>query len=136
MKPRKKFPPLPRAKKKPLSEYKALLRIDVDFGSSGIWEITEPGQRYAGTCRAYESLKLPAALVQRFDYWTSWFDAHEPWNGTPGFDTELFRAYGFSLAIDLKRVLGDDFYVEYGGREIHDDREYVRDATRKGRKQR
>ena len=126
--------PTPRTKKKPVAEYRALLRVDVDFSSTGIWEIKEPKQRTAGVNQSYEMLKLPTWLVERFDYWTSWFDTHEPWNKTPGLDAELWRAYGFSLAIDLKRVLGDDYYVEYGGREIHDDREFLLQWRNKSKK--
>jgi hypothetical protein len=122
--------PIPRATKRPLNEYKVLLRIDVDWGSTGIWQIKEPKQRCAGGCVVYEELKLPQWLVDRFEYWTNWHDAHEPWKETPGLDSELWRAYAFSLAIDLKRVLGDDYYVEYGGREIHDDLKYLRQGHR------
>lgn len=125
---------IPRTTKRRLNEYKALLRIDVDWGSTGIWEIKEPKQRYAGRCVAYEGLNLPKWLVDRFEYWTTWHDAHEPWKETPGLDSELWRAYAFSLAIDLKRTLGDDYYVEYGGREIHNDLEYLRQWHRKPRK--
>jgi len=122
--------PIPRTKKRPLNEYKALLRVWVDFGSGGIWEIKEPKQRSAGQGWMPDR-ELPGWLKDRFDYWTSWFDSHEPWKATPGLDAELWHAYGFSLAIDLKRVLGDDYYVEYGSREIHDDREYLQEWRKK-----
>ena len=118
--------PFPRTKKRPLHEYRAILRVDVDFDSTGIWEVPEPCFRYAGKCVSYSSLGLPEWLIERFDYWTSWFNAHEPWRDTPGLDGELFRAYAFSLAADLKRVLGDDYYIEYGDREIHDDRDFLK----------
>jgi hypothetical protein len=58
---------------------------------------------------------------------------HEPWNSSPGLDGELFHAYGLSLAVDLKRLLGDDYYIEFGGREIHDDRQYLQEWMRKAR---
>jgi hypothetical protein len=123
--------PIPRTKKKLTSEYKALLRVDVDFGSSGIWEIREPKQRYAGCCWLHLEGILPAWLVKRFDFWAAWYDVQEPWNGLPRVDSELFEAYGRSLAIDLKCVLGDDYYVEFGGREIHDDYAYLRELKSK-----
>jgi len=119
--------PIPRTKKRPLNEYKALLRVWVDYGSSGIWEIKEPKQRIAGKNWSYDDALLPSWLRERFDYWTSWFDVQEPWNGSPEPDGKLFHSYGFSLATDLKRVLGDDYYIEYGDREIHDDREYLQE---------
>jgi len=37
------------------------------------------------------------------------------------------------LAVDLKRLLGDDYYIEFGGREIHDDRQYLQEWMRKAR---
>ena len=120
--------PFPRPKKRHLDDYRALLRVDVDFGSGGMWEIPEPCCRQAGTCISYESIGLPTWLIARFDYWTSWYDAHRPWQNTPGLDGELFRAYALSLAVDVKRVLGDDYYIEYAGREIHDDRQFLRDT--------
>lgn len=110
-----------------MSEYKALLRVDVDYGGSGIWEIPEPRYRYGGTSISYESLRLPAWLIERFDYWTSWYELDEPWRSSEKKDSELYRAYALSLAIDLKRVLGGDYYIECGGREIHDDRAYLRE---------
>jgi hypothetical protein len=110
----------------------ALLRVWVDYGSSGIWEIKEPKQHLAGKCWTPDQ-EIPAWLLDRFDYWTSWFDVHEPWNSSPGLDGELFHAYGLSLAVDLKRLLGDDYYIEFGGREIHDDRQYLQEWMRKAR---
>jgi hypothetical protein len=126
--------PIPRTKKRLLDEYKALLRVWVDYGSGGIWEIKEPKQKHAGKGWTHDPAILPVSLQERFDYWTSWHDFQEPWNGWPGPDNHLFEAYGLALAIDLKRVLGDDYYVEYGDREIHDDREYLQECLRKSRK--
>lgn len=116
----------PRAVHRPVSEFKALLRVDVDWCSGSIWEIPEPGYRYAGVCASYEALGLPDWLIQRFEYWTSWHDSVEPWSSRLRWDADLYGAYALSLAINLKRFLGDDYYVEYHGREIHDDRAYLR----------
>jgi hypothetical protein len=38
-------------------------------------------------------------------------------HGGYGF-SDIFGAYGFSLAVDLKRVVGDRFHVEYRKKEI------------------
>ncbi len=97
------------------ADVKATIYVDVDWGSTGIW-IVEPGL-YANA--DYALFDLPEWLVERFDYWTWWF------NGMPfgGFsnqtDWEEFTAYGRSLAIDLKLVLGNEYEVRYGRTEIH-----------------
>lgn len=103
----------------------ALLRVDVDWGSTGIWEIPTIDHPYAGMNRSYESLGLPQWMIDRFEYWTSWHDSHEIWKTSPGYDSQLYFAYAMSLAIDLKRFLGDLYYVECNGREVHDDRAYL-----------
>lgn len=120
--------PFPRSQKRHLDDYKLLLRIAPDYGGTGIWEIREPKARHAGSWVSYESLGIPKEFIERFNYWTSWYDSYESWNGSPEPDDELFSAYEFALAIDLKRFLGNDYYVECRGREIHDDREYLRAA--------
>jgi len=117
--------PFPRTIKRQITEYKELLRIDWDCSSTGIWVIKEPRQKSAGANLSYEGLDLPDWLVERFNYWTEWLESSESWNGHEEPDEDLVRAYKLSLAIDLKRVLGDDYYVECSGREIHDDRTYL-----------
>ncbi len=107
--------------------YKQLIRIDVDWCSGGIWQIPTIGHPYAGICINYESLGLPDWLIRRFEYWTAWHDSHEPWRSVVGIDTDLYSAYAMSLAIDLKRFLGKDYYIECNGREVHDDCAYLRE---------
>lgn len=111
-----------------MSEYRSLLRVSAYYAGGGIREISEPKCRHDGRNVPYASLGMPAGLVERFDYWISWYNSYESWNGGAEFDDELFHAYALSLAIDLKRFLGDDYYIEYRNREIHDDREYLRAA--------
>ncbi len=120
----------PRTPKRPTEQYKMLLRVDVDWGSTGIWEIEEPGARFAGRNVGYDLLPISPELRSRFEKWTSW---HEPGDGCDRHrqaDPFLFGAYAWSLAIDLKRELGEDFYVEYHRREIHDDVRYLVERRR------
>lgn len=123
--------PFPRTFKRPIDEYKELLRIDWDWSSTGIWVIKEPKQEYAGSNLDYDALSLPEWLIERFRYWTDWLEASEPWNGHEKQDAELLAAYQLSLGVDLKRVLGDDYYVECSGREIHDDLLYMKRVNTK-----
>lgn len=122
----------PRVKKRQIEEYRALLRLDWDWSRTGIWVIQEPRQIYAGlNLSSYQSLNLPGWLIDRFEYWTDWLGSSESWSGQETPDKILLGAYELSLAIDLKRFLGDDYYIECQGREIHDDRAYLRKANSK-----
>ena len=77
------------------------LIVDVDWGSSGIWICTKSGIPNDH----YSNHDLPRWLVERFKYWTGWWNSHATWEGET-IDYSLFQAYGRSLAVDLKRVLG------------------------------
>jgi hypothetical protein len=122
----------PRVKKRPLSEYRELLRLDWDWSSTGIWIIQEPKQKYAGSnLSSYAVLNLPGWLIDRFEYWTDWLESSASWKGHETPDKALLGAYELSLAMDLKRFLGDDYYIECQGREIHDDRAYLLKANSK-----
>lgn len=122
----------PRVKKRQISEYRALLRLDWDWSCNGIWIIQEPRQKHCGShLSSYKSLNLPIWLIERFEYWTDWLESSAHWNGHERPDKPLIAAYELSLAIDLKRILGDDYYIECQGREIHDDRAYLRKENSK-----
>ena len=95
------------------------IRVDLDWGSTGIWLLDAPFQKTAGTNVAYDDFSLPSWLVDRFNVWTEWYNAWTPWKGDKNKpDQKAFEAYGLSLAIDLKRFLGDDHHVEFRGTEI------------------
>ena len=74
----------------------------------------------------YADLPISADLVARFQRWTEWHDLSSTLDRRQAADWELHSLYAWGLAIDLKRELGEDYYVEYGGREIHDDPAYMR----------
>jgi hypothetical protein len=86
------------------------LHVDIDWGSTGIWI---DGRNLS----QYSCLNLPDWLVERFRYWTGWYNSHEPWNGET-IDQELFDAYGWSLAVDLKRVVGESHRIFWRKKEI------------------
>lgn len=62
----------PRAPNRSLDAYKMLLRVDVDWGSDGIWAIDQPGGQLQGYV-PYEKLSLSPELRKRFDFWTEWY---------------------------------------------------------------
>ena len=88
------------------------LIVAVDWCSTGIWFCDSRGK----VCNAsYKDFELPKSLVERFKFWTSWYNSHSPWNGET-IDYALFAAYGRGLAVDLKRIVGDKSRVFYGFR--------------------
>jgi hypothetical protein len=107
-------------------EYKQLLRVGLEWTATGIWNIPEPGSPRMGLNEQYENLPISAELTVRFKRWTDWYNLSDPFNRHAQVDWDLLELYGWSLAIDLKRELGDGYYVEYKGREIHDDIAYTR----------
>lgn len=87
------------------------LMVDVDWSSTGLWvKIKDNG--WANT--DYEYYNLPSWLIDRFNYWTELFDSQEPTTIEEDLNWDNFNAYGLSLAIDLKRVLGEKYHIYYG----------------------
>lgn len=92
-----------------MSKIRNELYVDIDWGSSGIWSI-EDGRGYVNDI--YGNFDLPDWLVKRFQYWTGWYNCeHQPGDINEKMDWESFNAYGLSLAVDLKRVVGDKYKV-------------------------
>ncbi len=84
----------------------------VDWESTGLWIERESG----GLANMeYEHFDLPKDMVERFKYWTAWFSNRRPEmeDKQNQIDDELFRAYGISLAIQLK-LWQDEYRVFYG----------------------
>ena len=84
------------------------LIVDVDALSTGLWR-----HDHLQVCNThYGNFDLPEWLVERFKYWTGWYNMYGPYDERP--DKILFRAYGRSLAVDLKRFVGKEQRVFYG----------------------
>lgn len=95
-------------------------RVDIDWGSSGIWETDRPclvgGTGYN---MGYEEFELPGWLLKRFQFWEHWHEEFSPMDNLPiDFDWASFDAYGRSLAVDLKYHLGPDISVCYRDKEV------------------
>lgn len=90
-----------------------IVYVWVDWSSGGIWEPNEDG---GISNMSYETFGLSDELIQRFEFWTRWFDDHKPeWTDERNnMDWDLFRSYGISLAVDLKEFLGDEHQVFFG----------------------
>lgn len=85
-----------------------------DWESTGIWVADEKDPHLKNA--DYQKYHLPQELITRFQYWERWFsDAMPEWNNERNkTDQKLYDAYGLSLAIDLKRFVGDKNRVVYG----------------------
>lgn len=89
-------------------------RVDMDFGSTGIWETPAACHRSMGCNCDYAEFHLPDWLLQRFFFWELWHEQWQPMDDLPeDFDWDSFYAYGRSLAVDLKYYLGPDVSVDY-----------------------
>jgi len=90
------------------------LYVEADWGSSGLWTDNDDEQ---GVCMVeYEKVNLPKELSDRFTFWHDWFDMRPPEmeSTDKDFDRILWENYGYALAVDLKRFVGDKYHVYYG----------------------
>lgn len=98
-----------------LFKYRRFLRIECDWGGTGIWGTSFPGSYGTNPNYAYDCFDLPKILVRRFERWTRHFNAMEP--GVPfdqqGFDDEWFDNEGAALAEELAARVDALTYVEY-----------------------
>ncbi len=93
------------------------IKIDWDFGSTAIW--THLDADMAGWyCDEYEDFPISSALVERMKYWCTWQEAYDPHFPCPDLNWDHVKAYGLSLAIDLKREFGDSYAIFYHDEEI------------------
>lgn len=95
-----------------ISQKEKSVYVWVDWESTGLWVETASG----GLANAnYEHFNLPKDMIQRFEFWTAWFSNRRPEmeDNQNQMDDELFRAYGISLAIQLK-LFHDEYRVFYG----------------------
>lgn len=87
------------------------LKADIDWSSTGKWvKIKNAG--WANT--QYEDYDLPKWLIERFNYWTEFYNSYPSETIEKDMNWDQFEAYGISLAVDLKRVLGNEYNVFYG----------------------
>jgi len=96
--------------------------VQIDWDSTGVWVRSDLGNYLANT--GYDAFNLPDDLIKRFEYWEEWYSSR-PWpkmidNEYKEYeipDQLLFDTYGRSLAIDLKKFLGDTYRVYFGNYE-------------------
>lgn len=95
------------------------LRVWPEWGSSGIWRPqvgSRPGQGPVSMV-GHETLELPEWLAERFAHWIEWYDDYLP-ERPDAFPWGEFGDEGKVLAFELARFVGDEYQVEYDGREV------------------
>ncbi|MDD4888708.1 MAG: hypothetical protein PHU85_02165 [Phycisphaerae bacterium] len=96
-----------------LSNYARFVRVEFDYGSTGLWDIPFPGSVATGACLRPEYLGLPADLVSRLRAWHDSIDLNIIPERSEEFDWTGPRKEGLRVAKEIKRFLGDSAYVEY-----------------------
>jgi len=92
------------------------VKVMKDWGGYPLWIATD----YGGWINNdYDDYPISQDLINRFEYWSSWFDNNDVQEDEPDMDWDNFLAYGLALAVDLKRELGDEYTVIWG----HGDKE-------------
>ena len=97
-----------------LEERPNILMVSQDYGSSAVWLRNQGGGM--ANCSSYNGFdfNFPDWLICKLDFWSAWHERENDPNEEEGtIDWTLFHAYGLSLAIDVKRIVGDKYVVYY-----------------------
>jgi len=98
-----------------LFRFRKFLRVECDWGGTGIWGISFPGSYGSTPNYSYECFDLPKQLVRRFDRWTKHYTSMDPSVSfeEQGFRQEWFDKEGAALACELASRVDALTYVEY-----------------------
>ena len=98
-----------------LFKYRRFLRVECEWGSTGIWGISFPGSYGTTPNYGYECFDLPKKLIRRFDRWTAHYNSMDPCKPfeEQGFKEEWFDKEGECLAVELVKYVDAQTYVEY-----------------------
>lgn len=94
--------------------YQSLVRVDFEWGAEGLWQIPFPGSVQMGKMLRREYFDMPESLDALIADWHDEIDNNaRPWQTDSRIDYEESYEKGFRAALEVKRFLGADFYVEY-----------------------
>ena len=98
-----------------LFKYQRFLRVECDWGGSGIWGISFPGSYGTTPNYGYDNFDLPKSLIKRFDRWTRYYQSMNPYKPfhEQGFRQEWYDKEGEALASALAARVDTSTYVEY-----------------------
>lgn len=96
-------------------KYKRLLRIEFDYGSSGLWEIPFPASVSSPCMLHPENFGISPALAKELQSWVDYIDSFydslpAPAGMTPDIKSET---WGLEIAKKIKAEIGNDYYLEF-----------------------
>lgn len=95
-----------------LKKYKSFVRIEFDWGSSGIWDPPFPGSISSGPMWPIESFyNLPKRLIKRLGEWVADKDEHALLNDN--FDFISSNKEGKEITLEIRKFIPDDVYLEF-----------------------
>ena len=94
--------------------YRTLIRVEFEWSAEGLWHIPFPGSVDMGEMLGPVDFEMPESLVAHIMAWHDEIDNNaRPWDQDDRFDYQASHEKGFQVALDVKRFLGVDHYVEY-----------------------
>ncbi len=96
-----------------LLKYKKLLKVEFEYGSSGLWEIPFPGSVSLSCMLRPEDYGVSSKLAGELEDWVKYIDDnYEQWPGGKKPDWKKADAWGLEVAKKIRRELGNEYYLE------------------------
>lgn len=96
-----------------LLKYKRLLRVEFEFGSSGLWVIPFPGSVSMGGMVLPEDYGVSPKVAGELEAWVRYIDDNfEPWPSGKKPDWEKVGTRGLEVAKKVKAEIGSEYYLE------------------------
>jgi len=94
--------------------YRTLIRVEFEWSAEGLWQIPFPGSVDMGEMLGPDDIGMPDSLVALIMDWHDEIDNNaRPWDADDRFDYDASHEKGLRVAREVKRFLGEDYYVEY-----------------------
>jgi hypothetical protein len=97
-----------------LEKYRMFFQVDVDWGSTGLWEIQTPGSTGTLACYPNDYLGSPPQVVKDLTEWVQGYDENaQPWKSDDAFDYDEFAQNGLEIAKKIKLYAPKDIYLQF-----------------------
>lgn len=97
-------------------KYDKFLRIEFEWGLSGVWAIPFPGSLNTGPNTYVEYYGIPSFIGDAIQKWVDHLDLNfEPWNGDELTDQEWkdYHKWGLSVTLELGKYIPPNCYLEF-----------------------
>jgi len=95
-----------------LKKYTSFVRVEFDWGSSGIWNPPYPGSISSGPMWPIESFyKLPKKLIKRLEEWVNDQDENSLFNDK--FDNNRSDNEGKEITLEMRKFIPENIYLEF-----------------------